>query len=216
MPDRREREVTAMTVSPWAIELPWLCEFDNRTTAADVEQMKKYFEDNPRQLKKKKDSYGYLPLHNAAYNQRGEHGEEAVRALLTAYPLATQRTSKYGSLPLHCAATFQTGEHGVEIVKMLLTAYPLATQQETISGYLPLHLAAESQQEEHGVEIVTMLLTAYPLAAQHKANDGCLPLDIAQRYNSDEHALVALLEQAAQGQWQSAGKALPSVSVLPA
>lgn len=87
--------------------LPWLCKLDNATTAGEVAELIAYFGNNPEQLQEEA-TVGRLPLHWAAWSQRGRHGVAVVKALLVAYPQAAQHKNSWGSLPLHLAARHQT------------------------------------------------------------------------------------------------------------
>lgn len=103
--------------APWEKGLSWLCEDDHVPTAAEAEELQDYFRSNPVEVELADSDCKCIPLHHAAYKQRGEHAVTIVKTLLTVYLDGVKQKNKYGNLPLHDAAWKQTGErHNCDLV----------------------------------------------------------------------------------------------------
>lgn len=124
----------------WEAALSWLIENNHTSTAANVAALQRYFRDYPQQAKMA-NGCGILPLHDAAWTQRGEHAVAIVTSLFNAYRDGVRHKDKYGSLPLHYAANHQQDEHGAAIVTLLLTVYPNGAMEKNNGGYLPADYA---------------------------------------------------------------------------
>lgn len=128
--------IRAMGSTQWTMALPWL-NVDNHTpTAADAAALEQHFAEHPEQLQVQ-DGFQCLPLHHAAWKQRGEHAVAIVAFLLEAYAAGVQHTDNESYMPLHLSAEHQKGEHGAAIVTLLLTAHPDAARHVDGWGLLP-------------------------------------------------------------------------------
>lgn len=143
----------------WDDALRWLREDDHTSTVDNVAALKGYFTDHPEQLKVA-DWIGCLPLHFAAWFQRGEHAVAIVTFLLNAYPDGVRQKNEDGMLPLHIAANYQKGEHAMAIVTLLLAAYPAGAQQKDINGALPALYADKYNGTNLPASCIAMLRAA--------------------------------------------------------
>jgi ankyrin repeat protein len=149
--------------APWEKALPWLCEDGHKSTAGEAAELQDYFKNNPEQVELPDTAFACIPLHRAAYKQRGKHAVVIVKTLLAAYPDGVKQKNKYGDLPLHDAAWRQTGEHGVTIVKLLLTLFPAGAKQKDTHGALPADYA-----ERHNTSLPDACKAMLRSAAQGK------------------------------------------------
>jgi hypothetical protein len=118
------------------------------------------------------DSYGNLPVHNAAsaYGSRFN-----VELLVEAFPGSLLEKNHAGHLPLHPSLACQ--HRSLHLVKFLLKACPKAASREDRLGQLPLHLICSGGA--YDIELVDLLIKHHPQALAVYDNYGHLPFHVA-------------------------------------
>ncbi|EED87006.1 predicted protein [Thalassiosira pseudonana CCMP1335] len=132
-----------------------------------------------------------------------------IKALLTAYPKATQMKNDSGRLPLHCL--FLNACPQSSIVAAIVESYPAAASVADGTGKFPIHHACERQ----GVtdEVFTTLLSMYPEGAYARDFNGMFPINYATS-NKDVSAKKAALTALDRGTLYASISKMTSIRLL--
>lgn len=132
-----------------------------------------------------------------------------IKALLTAYPKATQMKNDSGRLPLHCL--FLNACPQSSIVATIVESYPAAASVADGTGKFPIHHACERQ----GVtdEVFTTLLSMYPEGAYARDFNGMFPINYATS-NKDVSTKKAALTALDRGTLYASISKMASIRLL--
>jgi len=116
---------------------------------------------------------------------------EVIKALLQAYPAATQRRQEPGGqLPLHSACTWGAS---AEVIRALLSVSPQSAEACDFLSNLPLHCACYSGAN---TDVVRVLVGVYPQSVWPRNHQGSSAMDIVKRLSHpNRREVMGILEK---------------------